>query len=152
MPFSQAVDAKPGSGIGLCHCRELVEELGGTIGVDSVCGSGSKFFVTLPFQAVEASGVVIEMRKSAAQQPAEKAARSMSVHVLIVDDNLGLAALTVLMLAQAGMTSECIDNVETALACWRKATSRCFSSTKGCSVVPALIWSLKSEVRATAFP
>jgi DNA-binding NtrC family response regulator len=40
----------------------------------------------------------------------------MSVHVLIVDDNLGLAALTVLMLAQAGMTSECIDNVETALA------------------------------------
>ena len=39
---------RPGEGIGLAHVRMLVRRLGGTIGVESVPGEGSRFTVTLP--------------------------------------------------------------------------------------------------------
>ena len=38
----------PGAGLGLVLCKHLAEALGGTIGVDSVAGQGSSFWVQLP--------------------------------------------------------------------------------------------------------
>lgn len=46
-------DKPAGTGLGLPICKEIVEHLGGTIGVDSVVGEGSTFYFTLPVAKVE---------------------------------------------------------------------------------------------------
>jgi two-component system phosphate regulon sensor histidine kinase PhoR len=38
----------PGSGLGLMIVREIVEAHGGSVGVDSILGVGSRFWVKLP--------------------------------------------------------------------------------------------------------
>jgi signal transduction histidine kinase len=43
-----ATDSTPGLGLGLTICRELVEQMGGTVDVHSVPGDGATFAVMLP--------------------------------------------------------------------------------------------------------
>jgi two-component system, sensor histidine kinase and response regulator len=63
-----------GTGLGLAICRQLIDLMGGKIGIDSAPGAGSTFWFTMPAKVAEA------MESSAA--PAEIAGR----RVLIVDD------------------------------------------------------------------
>jgi two-component system, sensor histidine kinase RpfC len=55
-PFQQAdetvLNRFGGTGLGLSICKQLVEQIGGTISVDSNIGQGSKFRIEIPIDAV----------------------------------------------------------------------------------------------------
>jgi len=75
-----------GTGLGLAICKGLVEAMGGEIGVESREGQGSRFWFSVPAEAVAARD---------APEPSEGQGLSLpdAAHILIVDDNSANRAL-----------------------------------------------------------
>ena len=108
-PFSQ-VDASTtrvhhGSGLGLAICRELVERMGGTVGVRSTTGVGSTFWFVLPLARTEDAAAISEPTGEALA----------GVRVLCVDDNATNREVLVLHLRDAGMIADAAASALAAL-------------------------------------
>jgi signal transduction histidine kinase/DNA-binding response OmpR family regulator len=107
--FSQADSSTTrrfgGTGLGLAISRELVEVMGGVIGLTSEPGRGSRFSFELPFEA--AAGV-----------PAlpQREAMPPDLRVLVVDDNDINRVIFHKQLSAWGMAVDCADSGEVALA------------------------------------
>lgn len=70
-----------GTGLGLAICRQLVELIGGEIGVQSTLGKGSRFWFRLPLPQTS-----VEQRQAEAISKAGED-KTPGVRLLIVDDN-----------------------------------------------------------------
>ena len=88
-PFVQARAqeqmVRSGSGLGLAISRRLTELMGGSIGVDSTVGKGSRFWVEIPFERAEAFKATSVLTDRNAPAEPRQATRALSI--LVVEDD-----------------------------------------------------------------
>jgi len=97
-----------GSGLGLSICKQLVELMGGTIGVDSVPGRGSSFYFSVPMQ-------VAESRNLSSSQPTETVSHLEGTRMLLVEDNEINQRLAAKLLSIAGVNFDIADGGHAAI-------------------------------------
>ena len=124
-PFTQVDDSITrrfgGTGLGLAISKELVEAMGGTIGVVSQPGEGSRFHFTLPCPAV-APAVDRPSAEAPLPSPTPLEPAAHSGRVLLVEDNQVNRMVTEGMLQQCGVEVVCVDNGREALVCLEGGT------------------------------
>lgn len=112
--FEQADDTTTrrygGTGLGLAISKRLAELMGGTIGVESRIGEGSKFWFELPF----ATSAVLP--KNIAQLQS-----LVGMKVLIIDDMPDAREILMSMLAELGLRPDATASGEEGLEAVRKA-------------------------------
>ncbi len=106
--FSQA-DASTtrrygGTGLGLAICKQLVEALGGEIGVDSYTGGGSLFWFALPLSRAEA------LQETTAAPSAALSAERPTARILVAEDNRTNQLVLKAILANADVEVTFVDN------------------------------------------
>ena len=114
-PFTQADNAAAGraggAGLGLTISKQLVELMGGKMGLESEVGRGSTFWFNLPLRHSTTTGEELPLDLS-------------QVRVLVVDDNATNRRILQSQLAKLGMTVECVAGGKDALSALSSAAEK----------------------------
>lgn len=114
-PFSQLDTSTSrrfgGTGLGLTITKRLVEVMGGGIGVESRCGTGTRFWFDIPFRKVVRRGPAVS--EACAERPT-MARRPL--HILLAEDNRINQMLVKTMLQKLGHTVVVANNGRVAVA------------------------------------
>ncbi len=115
--FSQADNSTSrrygGTGLGLAISKQLVELMGGQIGVDSMPGRGTRFWFDIPFgRQSQAQQEALERDTASSDRTAPA---SLSTRVLLAEDNLVNVEICREMLDILGCDVSVVNNGEDAL-------------------------------------
>ena len=100
-----------GTGLGLAISKQLAELMGGEIGFASAEGTGSEFWVSIPFEKSESASPSSNIE--AADLPTERFNRT--VRILVAEDNLINQEVILGMLEQFGLRADVAENGQKAL-------------------------------------
>ena len=113
--FSQADNSTTrkygGTGLGLAICKQLVELMGGRIGLQSKAGEGTTFWFTLPFKRGESATAAPSVPSAAAHDGSTLRKAS----ILVVEDNNINAYVTRELLVRSGYACDVVVNGEEAV-------------------------------------
>ena len=129
-PFAQADDSVTrvygGTGLGTTIARQLIILMGGRLGVESVVGVGSTFWVELPLANAEPRGIdLVDDLAASRKVPSSihatttggvsKASRIRGARVLVAEDNATNQRVTRLILESGGHFTTIVNNGDEAL-------------------------------------
>jgi PAS domain S-box-containing protein len=115
-PFTQADDSASrkygGTGLGLAISKQLVELMGGAIGVDSREGQGSTFWFTVVFQLPAADQPLTEPERldPRARASARAATPSRGTRILVAEDHPVNRQLALAQLTKLGYEATAVTN------------------------------------------
>jgi len=113
-----------GTGLGLAISKNLVELMGGTIGVTSQAGEGSVFWLEIPAENIPVSGAMHQEDRLLSGQSYAALGSHPAANlplILVVEDKPSNSVVMAAMMRQIGYPCQIVENGLQALDAWENA-------------------------------